>query len=334
VRRSETWYLLIHRLPTRPLYLRARIRRALGELGAVPLKKAVYALPRSPRALEHFTRIAGEIRAGSGEAFVCEASFTSARDVAALLETNRRERSADYAGISEEAAALRATTRGARDASDRTRAEIERLKARLERARSIDHSPSPDDGVARAAIADLERSLAARGAARPSGARESLVGRTWVTRRGIHVDRLACAWVVRRFIDPAARFRFSDPNDLRAGPRDLTFDVPNGRFAHEDGRCSVETLVLRAGIDDPGARRVAEIVHDIDLKDGRFGHAETSGVERLVAGIVEGHADDRERLERGLALFDDLHRSYRKPGRVTLDRKRVPTPPKHLRRPR
>lgn len=320
-----TWYLLIHRLPVRPLYFRARIRRMLGEAGAVALKKAVYALPRTAGALERLSRIAEDIRAGGGEAFVCEAAFTSKQDEAALVAAARRERAADYARIARDARALRASSRGA--ATERARAGLERIRVRLEGVRAIDPAPSADDAVARAAIDDLQRALQARSGRIPSSATPSLVGYTWVTRRGLHVDRLACAWVVRRFIDPGARFRFADPNDPCAGPGELTFDTPGGDFSHVEGRCSVETLLARAGVDDPGARRIAEIVHDLDLKDERFGHPETTGVERLVAGIVEGHPDDRSRLERGLALFDDLHRSYVRPKRLSLRLGRTSQPP-------
>jgi hypothetical protein len=325
------WYLLIHRLPVRPLYFRARIRRMLGEAGAVALKKAVYALPRTAGALERLSRIAEDIRAGGGEAFVCEAAFTSKQDEAALVAAARRERAADYARIARDARALRASNRAAPGAAaERARAGLERIRVRLEGVRAIDPAPSADDAGARAAIGaieDLQRALQARSGRIPSSATPSLVGYTWVTRRGLHIDRLACAWVVRRFVDPGAAFRFADPNDLRAGPGELTFDMPGGDFSHDEGRCSVETLLARAGVDDSGARRIAEIVHDLDLKDERFGHPETAGVERLVAGIVEGHPDDRSRLERGLALFDDLHRSYVRPKRLSLRLGRAPEPP-------
>jgi len=320
------WYLLIHRLPVRPLYFRARIRRMLGEAGAVALKKAVYALPQAAGALERLTGIADQVRAGGGEAFVCQATFTRERDEAALVAAGRTERAADYTRIARDARALRPAGRGAsRSDAGRARKGLERIRARLERVRAID--PSPDDAVARAAIDDLERALQARGGPARSGGAPSLAGYTWVTRRGLHVDRLACAWVVRRFVDPDAPFRFADAHGLRAGPGELTFDTPGGDFSHDEGRCSVETLLARAGVDDPGARRIAEIVHDLDLKDERFRHPETTGVERLVTGIVEGHPDDRSRLERGLALFDDLHRSYVRPKRLSLRLGRAPEPP-------
>jgi len=321
-----TWYLLIHRLPVRPLYFRARVRRLLAEAGAVPLKKAVYALPKSREGLERLTAIADDVRSGGGEAFVCEARFAEP-DAAALMKTIRKERAADYTRILRDARALRQvpTAAGAKP-TGRLTSNLGRIRARLERVRSID--PTPGGREARAAIETIERLLRPPHEGRVAGGLPGLMGRTWVTRRGLHVDRLACAWVVRRFIDPEATFRFADPNDLRAGPDELTFDTPQGRFSHQEGRCSVETLVLEAGITDEGVRRIAEIVHDLDLKDDRFQHPETAGIERLIAGIVQGHDADRVRLDRGLALFDDLHGSYRTKKRVVLRIDRLATPPR------
>jgi len=321
-----TWYLLIHRLPVRPLYFRARVRRLLAEAGAVPLKKAVYALPKSAGGLERLTPIADDVRSGGGEAFVCEARFAE-RDAAVLMETIRKERAADYTRILRDARAMRqvASAAGAKP-TEGLKSNLGRVRARLERVRSID--PSPGDPEARAAIESIERLLRPPRERQAAKGLPTLVGRTWVTRRGLHVDRLACAWLVRRFIDPAATFRFADPNDLRAGPDELTFDTPQGRFSHQQGRCSVETLLLEAGIADDGVRRIAEIVHDLDLKDGRFQHPETAGIERLIAGIVLGHDDDRTRLDRAIALFDDLYGSYRTKKRVVLQADRLPTPPR------
>ena len=326
-----TWYLLIHRLPVRPLYLRARIRRLLTASGAVPLKKAVYALPKTPQALERLTRVAEEARAGGGEAFVCESTFTSDREAESPMEAVRRQRSSDYAHILRDARTLLPSVRAAGgNAGERLQSKIGRIRARLDQVRSLDPFPTPGHQEAQAAIDELERTLQLPDGRAPAGATEELVGRTWVTRRGLHVDRLACAWVVRRLIDPAARFRFADAVDLRVGKSEVTFDTPGGHFAHEEGRCSVETLLVKAGLDDPAAQRIAEIVHDLDLEDDRFRHPETAGIGRLIDGIVEGHDDDRERLDRGLALFDDLYRSYRKKALVSLWLNRPPTPPPRL----
>jgi hypothetical protein len=132
-------------------------------------------------------------------------------------------------------------------------------------------------------------------------------GRTWVTREGIFVDRIASAWLIRRFIDPDARFRFVPPGRYRAGPAELCFDMPGADYTHEGDRCTFETLLRRFELDDPVLADIAEIVHDIDLADGKFGRADAVGIRRVLAGIAATSPQDPTRLERGAALFDGLY---------------------------
>jgi len=132
-------------------------------------------------------------------------------------------------------------------------------------------------------------------------------GRTWVTRAGIKVDRMASAWLIRRFIDPEARFKFVPAQGYPPEPRELRFDMFEAEFTHEGDLCTFEVLVQRFGLGDPALRVIAEIVHDVDLKDSKYGRAEAPGIGQLVAGIAAAHADDEERLRRGTALFDDLY---------------------------
>ena len=143
--------------------------------------------------------------------------------------------------------------------------------------------------------------------ARPTMPLAAAQGRTWVTRTGIKVDRMASAWLIRKFIDPGARFRFVPAKDYQPQARELRFDMFDAEFTHEGDLCTFEVLVRRFGLDDPGLRHLAEIVHDIDLKDAKFGREEAPGIGQLVAGIAAAHADDEERLARGTALFEDLY---------------------------
>jgi hypothetical protein len=137
-----------------------------------------------------------------------------------------------------------------------------------------------------------------------------------VTRAGILVDRIACAWFIRRFLDPSARIRFAPPpHSIHAG--ELGFDMPSGEFSHEQGGCSLETLIARTGIEDVALARVARIVHELDLRDGRYDVPEAPGVEQLLAGIVAGNPQDAARLERGMALLDDLYRSFA-PAKISM----------------
>ncbi len=134
--------------------------------------------------------------------------------------------------------------------------------------------------------------------------------RARVTRQDIFVDRIASAWLIRRYIDPEARFKFVAPQEQRGyrpKPTEFRFDMFEGEYTHEGDRCTFEMLLRRFGLDDPALAEIAEIVHDIDLKDGKFGREDAVGIERVLAGIAGASANDAARLERGAGLFDDLY---------------------------
>ena len=139
-----------------------------------------------------------------------------------------------------------------------------------------------------------------------------LRGRTWVTRKGVHVDRIASAWLIRRFIDPEARFRFVPAKGYVPDTGELRFDMFEAEFTHEGDRCTFEVLLGRTGLSDPALSAIGEIVHDIDLKDEKFGREEAAGIRTLVAGICAPDREDDERIARGSAVFDDLYESFRK----------------------
>ncbi len=154
-----------------------------------------------------------------------------------------------------------------------------------------------------------ERDVAAQAAEGPALDRVE-PGRTWVTRTGIKVDRMASAWLIRRFIDPEARFKFVPARGYRPEPGELRFDMFDAEYTHEGARCTFETLVARFGLGDPGLRDLGEIVHDVDCKDDRFGRAEAAGVAALVDGLVAAHPDDAARLARATDLFEGLYRAF------------------------
>jgi hypothetical protein len=147
--------------------------------------------------------------------------------------------------------------------------------------------------------------------ARQALRRDEYRGRTWVTRTGIKVDRMASAWLIRKFIDPEARFEFVPAKGYQPGRGELRFDMFEAEFTHEGDLCTFEVLIERFGLDDPALRAIAEIVHDIDVKDAKYGREEAAGVGHVVAGIAAAHPDDEARLARGSALFDDLYALHR-----------------------
>jgi hypothetical protein len=347
------WCLLIHQLPPKPLYLRARIRQRLARVGAVALKNSVYVLPHSESSVEDLQWIAEEAVAGGGEAFLCTADFLGRPTEEDLEERFRRQSGADYEELATQAREL---LRQARRGGARVPAEgdlsyrVGRLKKRLGEVTALDFFAAPERAAAEALLGQLETRLQAGAAPAPAGTAAAgerrerrqrlaeLADHTWVTRKGVHVDRIASAWLIRRFVDAAARFRFADSQSPAAAPGELRFDTVGGEFTHEGDRCTFETLAARLGLGDPAVLQIAEIVHDIDLKDGKFGRAEAAGILQLVDGLALAHADDLDRLDRGFALFDDLYESFRRrlpaPAAAALDAARNPkrqsSPTRHI----
>jgi hypothetical protein len=313
------WYLLIHQLPPKPLYLRAKIRQRLERVGAIPLKNSVYVLPCTEDGLEDLQWIAQEAASGGGEAWVCEADFTFGLENEELVDRFRRARTTDFEALAGEIrTALRAAgpwRRKGQLPEDLT-ARVARFKKRLEELAGIDFFNTPARHEAEMTLRSLEERIGPPRRSEPSAeariARDRLVGRTWVTRTGVQVDRIASAWLIRRFIDSEARFRFVPPGTREFAPDELRFDMVGGDYTHEGDRCTFETLLARFGMTDPALSQIAKVVHDIDIKDGKYGRADAPGVQQLILGLVLAHPEDEARLDRGFALLDDLHRSFSK----------------------
>lgn len=315
---EERWLLLIHQLPPKPDYFRVKIWRRLQRLGAVAIKNSVYVLPRSDQSQEDFQWIVREVTEGGGEASVCAACFVDGLSDAQIEALFHAARDADYAQIAEEArtiaAELPAEHASSNDQATAFHARVTRLRKRFAEVAALDFFDAPG----REASAGLLQALEARVQSADTPTESVLIdptelrGRTWVTRRGIHVDRMASGWLIKRFIDAAARFKYVATRDYHPTAGELRFDMFEGDFTHEGDHCTVEVLLKRCGITDPALRPIAEIVHDIDLKDGKFGRAETTGIDKLIAGIAMAHKEDEERLERARAVFDDLYEYYRR----------------------
>ena len=137
-------------------------------------------------------------------------------------------------------------------------------------------------------------------------------GRTWVTRQDVHVDRIASAWLIRRFIDREARFKFVTARGYKPKRGELRFDMYEAEYTHVGEDCTFQTLVRQFGLREAALRAIGEVVHDIDCKDDRFNRPETAGISGLISGIVQTHKDDDARLERGAAVLDDLYAFFRK----------------------
>ncbi len=307
---EPAWLLLVHALPPRPSSIRVRTWRRLQGVGAVALKQAVWALPNTDQSREDFEWIRGEIHQLKGEATVFAADVTDAYSSDEITAAFRSAREADYAALGREAEALARTSRSSRGRAVRAR-RVRHLAERLERLKAITFVAPDNQSAVIEAVGRLQAELApvprAAGPAQTASVAD-FKGRRWVTRPRPGIDRMASAWLIRRFIDPRARFVFAD--SAPAGRRIVSFDMAGATFGHTEHGCTFETLAATFGLRSKALDRIARIVHDVDLKDARYSPAEAPAFGPLVEGLRRTSDDDAELLERGIMLFEALHAGF------------------------
>jgi hypothetical protein len=314
--------LLVH-LPPRPVGLRVKVWRRLRAIGAVALKPSAYLLPDVPEQREHFEWLAQEIENEGGQATLLpveQIERFKPEDLKRLFQDARGREYAELAGEH------RALLQRAAKADPRARARLEtrrrRLAAELQRIRAIDFFDTP----LYRDVKRLEETLAMQLRHSEAPARKQAAldpkryrGKRWVTRLRPHVDRIATAWLIRRFIDPKAHFGFAPPDAFPK--RAIPFDAPGAEFGHQGADCTFETVLKRFGLTDPRLAEIAQMVHDVDLQDDRFARAEARGLDLVLRGLLAATRDDREVLERGMAMFDGLYAALGGRGRRAGERR-------------
>lgn len=314
---AHRWLLFVHQLPAKPSNLRVRTWRRLQQLGAVPVKQAVYALPDSPAAREDFEWLKSEIEAAGGQATMFTADAVDTWSSDELLQEFRRAREADYATVAQAIEHVLSAHRRKRAPRRSRRAAtrlIDTFRQRLAAVEAIDFFGSAGRDRVAALIAELQQTLASGG--KPASAvassndpgREGYTGRVWVTRPRPGIDRMGSAWLIKRFIDRDARFGFVEQPP---GAHDtVPFDMFGVEFTHRGEWCTFETLAHTFGISDPALNRLAAIVHDLDLKESKYGAPEELAVGAMVDGLQMLYTDDHLLLEQGMTMFEALYRSF------------------------
>ena len=318
------WLLLIHQIPLKPAYFRVKIWRRLHGLGAVAIKNSVYVLPKNEETLEDFQWVLREIVQGGGEASICAADFIEGLTDDQVQAMFQAARDADYGQIAEEARSVLDSVPASASAitdEDRTgiEANLSRLKKKFSSVTALDFFAAPGRESAETAMQQLEARLKEARSKTETDETETekrdlgdLRGRTWVTRKGVYVDRIACAWLIRRFIDPDAQFKFVSGKGYRPRTGELRFDMFEGEFTHEGDLCSFEVLSKRFFPEDQALVHIGKVIHDLDFKDAKFKKSETAGIGGLMEGLAAAHKSDEARLERGSAIFDDLYEYFRR----------------------
>ena len=303
------WIVFSYSLPSKGSSSpRVTLWRRLRRLGAVAPAGGVHILPAREECVEAFQWLAQEIRQAQGEAVLMHVTRVEGLTDAQIIALFQAARTQEYAELEAEATALERTP----GESPET-AELEGLRERLEKLRRryaeiarVDYFDCPAGARVAARLAAIERVLSplpANAATVAPALLDEYRDAQWVTRPRPHVDRLACAWLIRRYINPVARIRYSAQPETD----EVAFDMPDARFGHHGNLCTFETMLRAFKLDEPALGGMAEIVHEIDLRDGHYVRPEIAGIDAVLGGWLLRDITDTERELHGTALFDGLY---------------------------
>jgi hypothetical protein len=295
------WLLLVFSLARKGASLRVTVWRKLQRHGALPLGNSGYFLPNTEENRERFEWLATAVRTEGGDASVLEVQSIDNCTFEQMKQRFSDARAEDYRGLLKELK---------RPSSASQSQRITRLRQRFQDIVSIDFFGSP-------LREQVERTLNAMQTSRkkPAAPESGKVSpaeyrnRVWVTRPRPGVDRVTSAWLIRRFIDRKARFAFSA--EEKKPTNAVPFDMYEGGFGHRGEDCTFETLLKVFHIRDKKVQVMAEVVHDADLFDDKFGRKEGFGIDEVMKGWAKHGLSDQELLKRGMQLAEGLYKSLR-----------------------
>jgi hypothetical protein len=318
----QDWLLIFYSVPSHPVSGRMKIWRRLAKAGAVQLKGAVYILPASEENRELFQWIIGEVKSLGGDG-----SFVQTQRIEPLTDSEVRalfqdQRDAEYREVTKSLDGLERKVQSGRKGTvagmrDSVAGSLAAVRKAYDEIRSRDFFDAPLGGETGRRIQTVETALKdvkEAGVEKPIPLTrkdpKAYQQKVWVTRKRPFIDRMASAWLIRRFIDPTAKFQFIDEKGIASLAKGkIAFDIQGAEFTHHGELCTFEVIMRSFGIKDRTVRKIAEIVHDLDLKDDKYGNAAGSGIEEVLTGIRKTGKDDTDMLEKGMAVFEMMYQS-------------------------
>ncbi len=287
---------------------RVMVWRRLGRLGAIATTSGVYVLPARDECVEAFQWLAQETRQAKGAALVMRVDQFEGLADQQLVDLFNQARRAEYEELDRQASELEKNLSAKKKSDQLSRIQdgLAKLRRRFDEAARVDYFYCPEAARVAAHLEKIGEALAPSPTATAQVAPETMAafqGKRWVTRPRPHVDRLACAWLIRRFIDPHAVIRYAS----RPEPDEISFDMHGGRLEHRGNRCTFEVMLEAFTLDDRALGMMAEIVHEIDLRDGQYTHPAIAGIDGVLSGWLMTNLSDAELEAHGVALFEGLY---------------------------
>lgn len=300
------WLVFSYSLPSKSRSSpRVTLWRRLRRIGAISVKTGVYILPATDECIEAFQWLAQEVQQAKGDTLVFYVEQFEGLSDGEISEMFRQARQQDYLEIDTQAAELeqKINTQPPIEVPQIKEA-IAKLRKRYREILNLDFFNCPDAQVVAARLTRIEQALKAEN---PTNLISTTIAeyrhKPWVTRPRPFVDRLACIWLIRKFINPDAVIRYS----LQPAADEIAFDMKAAEFGHQGNLCSFETMMLRFGLVEPGVKAIAQIVHELDLKDGEYISPEAIGVETILKGWLLASFSDPELESLGIKLFEGLY---------------------------
>lgn len=317
------WLLFFYSIPSRPVGSRVKIWRKLIKSGALPFRGAVYILPNNEENFEYFQWLVSEVTSMGGEAAFVRAEEIQPMKGKEIIDLFNRQRERDYRKIETGLEEIQRRIDSIKKGSSLSRGErllepFRRLTKEFEDIQKIDFFSTQRGDDLKERMKIIEPKIIA--ATSPDGEKqhpaiaakrvEDYRGKTWVTRENPFVDRMATAWLIKRFIDKKAVFQFTDEKMIEDLKQDfIAFDVRGGEFTHTGDMCTFEVFVKIFKFKDKILKKISEIVHELDVKDEKFRNPESRGIEEILIGIRKTARNDIEILQKGMAIFDMLYSS-------------------------
>ena len=302
------WLVFSYSLPSKSSSPRVSVWRQLKRVGAISPVSGAYILPDNDACTETFNWLAQQVRQANGQALVMVVEKFQDLTDQTLITLFNQARQGNYATIDEKVTLLAEVIH--QDMSDQERLaakdELDGLQQQYADIARIDYFVSPDKVRLAAQLKHLRQTLLNQTRLPveiPHAGIEPYQDKRWVTRPCPSVDRLACAWLIHRHVNPQGNIRYGATPD----PDEIAFDMPNAEFSHRGELCTFEVMLQILDLDDPVLQTVAEIVHDIDLRDKLYLHPETSGIDAVLNGWQHIGLPDSEMETRGLTLFEGLY---------------------------
>ena len=301
-RPASPWLLLMFSLPSKRASERVGVWRRLRKYGTLALRASGYLLPNTPENHERFEWLAAAVRKYKGQASVARLEAIDNMPSDKLRQMFLDARARDYETLMRD---LRKLTARKSKASG----EVGRYRRRLQEIAAIDFFGSPLRSRAQALLESADPVRMGKTAFDTGRkARKQYLRRVWVTRPRPGIDRVSSAWLIRRFIDRNARFAFAD--DPARHPGAVPFDMfHGGGFGHRGDDCTFETLRAEFAIRERKVGMIAEIIHDADLADEKFGRSEGLGLDRVLIGWAQHGISDEALLRRGMEMIEGLYQS-------------------------